>query len=140
MLTNEQLLEIAAADTDAAEFLRVFQEKAHLVDDQEDHDEPTPLERVAEVETAWLVTLASNPFFTRNSNILTPTIVLGLNAWVDATKWSISTLREKRRAVDVLKGYYHEVAYLVAFLTGGQGHMRAMSEKYRSYDFEQEDK
>ena len=140
MLTHDELLEIARDDRDAAEFLRSFQAKAHLVDDQEDGDVPTPIERVADVETDWLVTLSTNPFFTRNAAILVPTIVLGLNAWVDATRWSRSTKVEQRRAADVVKGYYHEVAYLVAFLVGGQGHMKEISNKYRSYDFEQEDK
>jgi len=41
---------------------------------------------------------------------------------------------------DVLKGNYHELMYLTAFLCGGWAHMRYISAEYRQYDFEKADK
>lgn len=140
MITEEQALEIAAGDKQAAAFLLAFQSRAHLVDDLEDRDqEITDCDLIAE-EVDWLLMVAGNEFFQAHKASLVPLMISGLVAWGDSNRWRRNVDATKRRASDVLKGFYHEVAYWVAFLTGGLEHMQKMTNKYRSYDFEQESK
>lgn len=138
MMTQAQLLEVAKGNADAAGFLAAFQGKAHLMDDVVDRDVPERMDREhVLVELDWLLALTQNPFVQSHRGQLVPVIVLGMNAWLDANQWEVSVDKRKRTAADVLKGFYHEVMYLVALLCGGFDHMRAMSAKYRSYDFEE---
>jgi len=136
MLNHEQLLEIADGNLDACNFLEAFQLRAHLLDDIADQDKEVTDTLLVDSEVDWLVTLSSNPFFLQHSAHLLPVMILGLNAWRDSNRWRLSTDSGKRGAADVLKGFYHEVAYAVAFLTGGMGHLAMMTAKFREYDME----
>lgn len=130
-------LEIANGDESAAAFAAAFVARAHLVDDIEDGDKPVPSDSLVAGEVDWLVTLAGNRFFNEHKAALVPAMVMGLNAWRDSNAWRRNVDARKRRASDVLKSFYHEVVYLVAFLTGGLEHMQKISGKYREYDMEE---
>jgi hypothetical protein len=136
MMSHEQFLEVACGDQNAANFLAAFQDKAHLLDDVVDHDDRSEADH-AKIELNWVLTLAQNPFVRQYADRIVPVLALGLNAWLDSNQMRRSTKKQDRMASDVVKGYYHEVIYLVALICGGYDHMRAMSWKFRSYDFEE---
>ena len=132
---DEILTAAANGNASALEFLRVFARRAHWVDDMVDEDDPPGIRCnanvIATMESEWLLTLSGNPFFLAHRAQLVPAMVLALNAWVDseADSW-------RADAEAVIKGQWHEVVWLVAWLTGGWQHLRATSGKFRDYDFE----
>ena len=138
MMTHEQFLEVAKGDENAANFLGAFQDKAHLLDDMVDHDHPRSLDEHCQIELNWLLTLTSNPFVQAHTGKLVPVLTLGLNAWADSNAMQRSVKKRDRLVADVVKGFYHEVVYLVALICGGYDHMRVISMKYRKYNFEED--
>ena len=140
---NRDEILTAAANGNAAalEFLRAFARRAHWVDDL--RDEPlahTCHDTIAEMEAEWLLVLTANPFLLANKASLVPAMVLALNAWIDSENWQKPVDGPEqvrhRAQVSVIKGQWHEVVWLVAWLTGGWEKMHDVSAKYRSYDFE----
>lgn len=148
MKTNrEEILQLASnGNREAFAFLQSFARRAHWVDDLADVALGHPPFKLAEMETDWLLCLSGNSFFMAHRGQLVPAMVLALNAWVDSTAMLEPQLfplvkprltpQEKGIAADVLKGQWHEVVYLVAFLTGGWDKLRALTSAYREYDFE----
>lgn len=140
---DEILTAAANGNASALEFLRVFARRAHWVDDVVDElCEPAvgsrtyEAGRIAEMEGEWLLTLSGNPFFLAHRAQLVPAMVLALNAWVGSSE-ELQVPSDKLQVVrDVVKGQWHEVVWLVAWLTGGWKKMREVSGKYRDYDFE----
>ncbi len=129
---RDTILQAAAnGNAGALEFLRCFARRAHWVDDIADAICERPAYKVAEMEAEWLLCLASNPFFLAHRAQLVPAMVLALNAWVDSDN-------QKPMVRDVVKGQWHEVVWLVAWLTGGWNKLRATSSQFRAYDFESE--
>lgn len=137
MMTYEQLMEVSKNTQDAADFLMAFQSKAHLLDDVIDCDVERTEDEHANVELNWMFVLARNPFFQTHAEKILPVLALGMNAWQDSNVLRKSVRKRDRIMADVVKGVYHEVLWLVALICGGYEHMRAMSTKYRSYDFEE---
>lgn len=135
---DEILTAAAHGNAAALEFLRVFARRAHWVDDLVDEygdDRPSECGRMAAMESEWLLILTGNPFFLAHRAQLVPAMVLALNAWVDSEAMRAGG-PAGRQAGDVVKGQWHEVVWLVAWLTGGWQHLRETSSRYRSYDFE----
>ncbi len=136
MSTNRDdiLIAVAKGNPGALEFLRVFARRAHWIDDVADGDKLDAGERygcheIAKHESEWLLTLSSNQFFLAHRAQLVPAMVLALNAWKDSDRFT-GTER------DVIKGQWHEVVWLVAFLVGGSRHLHDMTERFRNYDIE----
>jgi len=148
METNRDTILQAAANGNAGalEFLRCFARRAHWVDDLVDETKAggsVDCGETAKAEADWLVCLASNPFFLAHRAQLVPAMVLALNAWVDsnratteAEQGGVNGLRQWAAQMDVLKGQWHEVVWLVAWLTGGWAKLRETSSRFRDYDFE----
>lgn len=130
---RDEILQAAAkGNASALEFLRVFARRAHWVDDL--NDEPNAIRcpaMFATSESEWLLTLSANPFFLAHRAQLVPAMVLALNAWDDSHRFEGAQR-------DVIKGQWHEVVWLVAFLVGGTEHLRDITGKFRGYDFETE--
>ena len=156
MNTNRDEILKAAAHGNAAaqDFLRAFATRAHWVDDLADGDSnptdsssptaPPTASKLAEMEGEWLLTISGNPFFLANRAALVPAMLLALNAWVDSEAMPTHDVgygghvpsKEKLGAQAAVKGQWHEVVWLVAWLTGGWQHLRATSREFRAYDFE----
>ena len=149
--SRDDILKVAAHGNAAAlEFLRAFATRAHWIDDLRDADNLPEGGRhlagdIAQRESEWLLTIAGNPFFLANRAALVPAMLLALNAWVDSESAKCVAgggLREADRVLqvtrDIVKGQWHEVVWLVAWLTGGWQHLRATSREFRAYDFESE--
>lgn len=138
---DEILTAAANGNASALEFLRVFAHRAHFIDDVVDQDKPMSeiredrVKGMAYNECEWLLTLSGNPFFLAHRAQLVPAMVLALNAWVDSEAWQgVGDKLQVQR--DVVKGQWHEVVWLVAWLTGGWTKLREVSGRYRDYDFE----
>lgn len=135
-MTREEIIRQSANGNVAAEvFLRSFLTWAHWLDDVVDepktHAAFTP-ETAARIEADWMLQLTSNPFFLAHKERLLPLVLIGLNAWVDANAMPAGTIQ------DVVKGIYHEVGAITAYLTGGWAHLRATTSQCREYDLESE--
>lgn len=130
---DEILMAASNGNLQALEFLRVFARRAHWVDDVHDKQGKDPSAVIASAEAEWLLCLTSNTFFLAHRAQLVPAMILGLNAWVDSNAIQMD---EKPVVRDVVKGQWHEVVWLVAWLTGGWDKMRAVSSQFRAYDIE----
>jgi hypothetical protein len=120
----------------------VFIAHCHLLDDLVDKDEPTPDTRIIESEIRWFIEVSSNSFFQRHKLMLMPLVVQGFNAWLDANRMEQSTDENVARAADVVKSFYHEFLYQIAFLCAAEAgkdawaHLREVTTKIRRYDYD----
>ena len=130
MNRTEIIAKAAAGRPDALEFLQVYTDRAHLIDDIVDKDREVTAEALAESEMRWMFTLSKNPFFLAHKDKLLPLMASGMNAWLD------SNGMEDGPAKDVVKGTWHEVVWQVALICGGWRYMRAVSGQCRDWDFE----
>jgi hypothetical protein len=135
---EEILMQAANGNKDALEFLRVYARRAHWVDDLCDRDKLDVgahygANQLAPMEAEWLLMIAVNPFFQTHRPMLVPAMILALNAWKDS-ELPTFTYRAQR---DIIKGQWHEVIWLVAFVTGGWEKMSATSRAFRAYDLEE---
>jgi len=129
-MNRDDILQAAAkGNASALEFLRVFARRAHWVDDCCDEPGPVDAGEAARSESEWLLTLSGNAFFLAHRAQLVPAMILALNAWADSERMPSPTC-------DVVKGQWHEVVWLVAFLVGGTEHLQDVTRKFRGYDFE----
>lgn len=126
---EEIILAAANGNKFAAQFLTAYAARCHHVDDSFDLDKPIC---IGDAEAAWLFELAVNPFWNDHKATLLPVMMLATNAWMDSNNMPAGVMR------DVVKGYWHEVVWLVAFICGGWQHMREVSKKFRHYDVEPE--
>ncbi|MEW6303494.1 MAG: hypothetical protein AB1705_08495 [Verrucomicrobiota bacterium] len=127
---------VGHGDEHAVRFVRTFVAYCHLLDDVVDRDQPVDDERLARESLGMMVELAHNPFFVAHRFSLMPLVIAGFNAWLDANRWEKSEDDNTARAADVVKGFYHEVVWHVAYLTGGWPNLRAVTAKWRGYDFD----
>ncbi len=126
-MTPEQIITMAAKGNEpAAAFCRAWYNHCHLLDDCHDKDKLVTDDRMAAVETQWIMELAGNPFFLAHKPMLIGVMVCSINAWQDSNRYS-------GEARAVLSGMYHELLYLVAFLVGGRPHLRHVTSECREY-------
>lgn len=133
MRSRDEIIKAAAGGVAAAEqFLRVFAERAHLLDDVVDGDKLVTDEMLAKSEADWLMQWTGNPWVREHSVRLVPVVLLALNAWVDSNRMPAGPVR------DVLKGQWHEVYHLVGLITGGWTALRVLTSGAggREFDFE----
>lgn len=135
MIDEATALKIANGNTDAARFLQAFVAHCHVLDDVIDRDVPVDDERLIQSEIAMLLQIG-NPFVQKHVNLLLPLIINAYNAWLDANRMEKSADANVARAADVVKGFYHEVCWQVAFICGGWQHMRAITREMREYDYD----
>lgn len=127
----EILTAAANGNATALAFLMVFAERAHWLDDLVDEATKATAQQVAEAEERWIMCLATNTFFLTHRAALLPAMVLALNAWVHSE--GVDNPVEQA----VVKGQWHEVVWLVAWLTGGWMKLRDVSSTFRKYDVEE---
>lgn len=132
----EQLDWLCRGNRDAMRFVELFVGHCHLVDDLVDRDKNTTDAQIVASWAAWNYELAFNAFFITHRLALCALMTQAFNAWVDSNQWRTRENVNECLAADVLKGWYHEVIYHVAFLCGGWGHLRGVTSKLRAYDFE----
>lgn len=128
--------ELTKGDAAAAEFCEIFLRDAHLDDDFVDRDQKISADALAAVRLRFLMTVSFNEFWAKHKVQLMPLIVQGAAAFADATEWALRQDIRDRQAADVLKAFYGEVLWHVAFIAGGWDHMRAMQRKYREFNYD----
>ncbi len=134
-MNDEDCNEVACGDQAAKRFLLTYFSLVHVFDDVYDKDKEVTDERLVKVMLWWTEELLYNPWVREHSNALWSQIITGWNAWLDANVWAKQP-NPKLFASDVIKSNYQEMTFLVAYICGGREHMRAMSTKYREYNFE----
>lgn len=101
-----------------------------------DKDIEVPYEVSAKTSMNLFVMLCYNKFWQENKSHLGPILITAYNAWIDSEKIKTNSDYRVRISADVLKGYFLEVFYQIGFITGGYDLMRALSEKWRGFDFD----
>lgn len=130
---NEWLEKVKAANVDAARFTLAFLAFCHMIDDLVDRDvERTPA-NVALVLANYHLELLGNPWFNANRHAYWPLMNQAFMAWADSERLQKCAEVHARHTADVIKGFYHEVAYMTVFLVLGP---QEAAKVERSYDFE----
>lgn len=132
---KEEFLELTK-NADAWEFVRVFCERCHYLDDLIDEPGAAVDGQLIERELEWLLTLSTNPFYLKHSSSILPVIFMGHNAWLDSNAWAKSDSEVKRVHSDVIKSHYHEVVFLVVYLCAGWSGLRAFTKIHREYQID----
>ena len=136
--SNEFLIECSCGNKYAKAFLYILREFAHLIDDLVDKDNPITQEQIAETLTSLIAQCLLNPWAQQHGKSLVPLFVNSMRCWVDADIWMTTDDKKKQIAADVFKSYYHEIFFQAAYICGGWNHMKAMTEKYRHVDWDNE--
>lgn len=132
-MTYDEAIKVTNQNSAAAVFLVDYVAFCHLLDDVVDKDVPVDDERLVKESLNLIVDLMQNEWVRQHSNQLLPLIISGFNAWPDSNRMAIN--RETAIQSDVVKGIYHEIVYVTAYLCGGHDHMRTISQQ-RKYDME----
>lgn len=117
----------------AWQFVELFADRCHHLDDLVDKDKPTTDQDVIERELAWLMAIQGNSFWTGHSQFLMPLIIMSCNAWLDANEWEKSGDETKRSYANVIKSMYHEVIFAVVYICGGWKSLREFTSLHREY-------
>jgi hypothetical protein len=136
MCPDEIITLACNGNQDAEKFCRAFVRWVHFVDDVIDGDKVLKVEEVAGANLDVILAFSENPFFSSYKLILMPLVIQASRAWVDSEDFVKRTDEQDRNASHVLKGFYHEVVWHVAYICGGWEHMRAVTAACRSYDYD----
>lgn len=137
---ENRIREVCMGNQDAMEFLYAFTHFCHFVDDAVDKDSEITPEVAAQVSLQWTLTLLFSEFAKKNAEGLASLFTQGWSAWVDSCRLEKHPDHRFRIGADVLKSFYGEVVFWTASKCGGYDHMRAMSRKYRAFNFEPDSK
>lgn len=124
----EKLRQVCLGNEEAVQFLLLWSEYVHRIDDIVDMDR-TDAEFV--IGTFGLANrLYSHPFYLRNIASLGLLVQLVTNAYADAEAMKTSDRPWKREAADVLRHAGAEMLRAVVYLCGGYEHLRGLSERF----------
>jgi hypothetical protein len=126
MTAQDICTKASKGNPDALRFCAAWCQFCRVVDDWADRDRERTLEDVCARLMTFVIEVAGNPFFCAHKAQLIGLMIQSVNAWLD----SENSAGAKR---DVLKGFYHEVVYHVAFITGGWEALRELTAQAREY-------
>lgn len=130
---------VCCGNKEAANFVLWFVEWCHWIDDLVDRDKVWSPRDTVRVNLEAMLSFSCNPFFQDHKKNLMPMIVSAFAAFADSNTWATRENVRDRRASDILKSYYHEVIWQVAYLCGGWEHMRAVTAERRIFDYDIKD-
>ncbi len=136
------LAEICCGNELAIQFCGVFRNWCHWVDDVIDGDMDWKSDETIRVNLEIVAVLSRNQFFQSHKKSLLPLILQAFRAFGDSEKFKSKPDVKDRRAADILKSFYHEVIWHAGYLAAveknlnGWDHLSAMTEKYRSFNFD----
>lgn len=139
------LREICCDNEKAMEFLVAAFRWFHWIDDVVDKDVKWEPAEVIRVNLEAAVVFSNNEFFQYNRNLLVPLVLQAARSFADSCQWAKRKSRRDRHAADVLKSFYHEIFWHVAYLTAAQAgkdgwnHMSMVTAKYRKFDYDFKD-
>lgn len=134
---EDKIRKVCNGDKAAESFCVALLVYINTIDDLFDKDKPVTVEQVAGSMLGLISNLAFNDFFIKHRESLYPLMVQGCSAWADSELMKSSKDPQIREATDVLKAYWGEIIFHIAFLCGGYDHMRRCSVEYRGFDFEE---
>jgi len=118
-------------------YLSIIARSARLIDDLVDEPKKWVREKSYRLAQLLLVDLPSNVFFHTHKSALLPLHLTSLNAWIDSNDWMEKDTTRRNYAL-VIRDQLTELALLVAYLTGGNDHMRNISLKVRELFLKEE--
>lgn len=139
MSTTEIIALACNGNRDAEKFCDAFVRWVHWIDDTRDRDHFWSAAETATVNLEAALAFSENPFFQTYKSVLAPLIVQSCRAWVDSEEFAGRESEQDRHASDVMKSFYHDVVWHVAFICGGWEHMREVTARCREYDYDCKD-
>lgn len=141
MTYDEKVAEAVAlasnGNQDAWNYLFIIAKALRIIDDLVDEPEKVTVEDKYKLAELLLVALPSNPFFASYRQMLVPLHLTSVNAWIDSNDWMEKDKTRKNYAL-VIRDQITELVMLVAYLTGGNEHMRRISLKVRDLFLKEE--
>lgn len=125
----ELSLILANGNESAAEFLRLWAEYCHAIDDIVDGDERSAQHVIRSFATGACV--FHHPFYLQNLACLRQIVLLVSNEYADSVEFEKSPEPWKRAHADVLRHAGNLMVIAVAQLCGGWDHARKISVKQR---------
>ena len=134
---HEAMKLCANGNVDAWNYLSIISRAARLVDDLYDEIMSWTGVKTCVLAQLLLVELPANGFFHVNKATLLPLHVTSLNAWMDSNEW-IKEEKTKKYYALVIRDQLTELGLLVAYITGGNEHMRKISLNVRELFLKEE--
>jgi hypothetical protein len=128
--------ELCCGSEDALHVCWAFYQFLHVVDDLVDRDVPVAVDTVGFHLIAFTEVVACNPFFQAHRDLLMGAFRVAVVEWLDSEEWAKREDVWDKMAARVLKSQYQNLFFLIASLCGGVAHMRAMTAKYREYQYQ----
>ena len=134
---HEAMRLCANGNAEAWDYLSIIARAARLIDDLVDEPKKWVRDNSYNLAQLLLVDLPSNVFFHTNKSALLPMHVTSLNAWIDSNEWMDKDKTRKNYAL-VIRDQLTELGLLVAYITGGNNHMRNISLNVRELFLKEE--
>lgn len=131
---KRQLAEIAMGNAECYTFMWAFWNFTHLYDDLVDQDKKVTPAEAAKTLAEFVISLSVNQFYRTNTHQLLPLILSACDRWVVGDKMKGSLDYETQIMSRVVRCGDLDVYAMCAYLVGGWDHLRAVSEKLRTYD------
>lgn len=120
-------------DNEAAiEMLLALGQAAETWDDLVDRDEDVPAERLNDTFYDLMVTLPRNAFYNHWKSEVLALVIIGINAWQDATELEKGGDNDKAIAY-TLRDFYMELVYFCIWATRGKDYARSVSLEVRRF-------
>ncbi len=124
-------------NNDAWNYLSIIARVLRVIDDLVDEPEKVKVGDKYNLALLLMVELPSNSFFHAHKASLLPLHLTSINAWIDSNDWMDKDRTRKYYAL-VIRDQITELVMLVAYLTGGNKHMRNVSLKIRELFLKEE--
>jgi hypothetical protein len=134
---NEAIRLASNGNTDAWNYLWIIARALRVIDDLVDEPEKVGVQQKYKLANLLLVDLPSNAFFDQHKPSLLAMHLTAINAWIDSNDWMEKDKTRKTYAL-VIRDQITELVMLVAYLTGGNQHMRNVSLKIRELFLKEE--
>lgn len=136
-LNREDIIQLAGGNNEEAKaFCRSFVNWVHWIDDVLDKDVLWLPRDVVRVNLEMVLAFSDNSFFQSYKHQLMPLVLQASRAFGDSLKWARRESARDRQSSDVLKSFYHEVVWHVAYIVGGWNHLKAVTEQCREIDYD----
>lgn len=135
-MIDDLCLRWASGDPHAAAFLRNVCGWVRLADDVADGDSLDPVADTADMLQRLVVGHAMNPFYCAHSQVLSGVVVNAIIAWRMSESWRRSPIRKTRMFAFVQREGVSEIAWTVAYLTGGYEHALSVAEEIHRVSIE----
>ena len=128
--SEQALLDLLLGDHDAARMMLDVAEVSHVYDDLIDGDKTVTPDKVHALVWKLLVSLPTNPFFTKHETVLRPLMIAGILNWQAANQMEQSGSVEELRISHAIRYSIADMLTVSMVLLGG--HEYAMKNARRA--------